>query len=622
VSWTYKEGLKAIENNEEFFLGIGIGLFAAAGVAYIVSAKEPQLPRQDNKLEKAPVPLKLYVPYDRGGFYFGNVSKKRKGHRRGNPYRQRPAGFYGKSMDKDGNILIIGGPGSGKTTGHVYPTMKTWKGSMVMVDVKGGMEKLWRSIHKGDVKELTVFTPLQMGASSCTFDPFFLMKADPSNAAGHACDIAEALVAISTSDREPFWKESAQNLLAGSLLHYFHCGKSFIEAMKDMSTRSVSEIICMVMNGDCEQAKSFVSKMQGISGKTAASVGLNLTSLSRFLLNPGVIGSLTPGPERPTLDWMKLNSARKPFDVIIDVHGVALAQCAPLVRLMLTQLVKTLSLRDEKHYGGNDLPPVLICIDEFPQLERIPAMINALTTLRSKGVTMALCVQSLASLDATYGHDEARVILDACRYKVIRNANDVESQKYLSALIGTTDVAAASASISKFGANATLGRRQRPLVYPEELGRLRKSILITPYGTCQVTPGKIYPPAPTQQQREIERLSTDLAMLRSMVESFENSTNRISNDTAQEQVKSSPVKECDSPDSSSVREEQQMDTVCKFCAEAPRSTKEIMAHLGIKARPYFVDTILKPLLDQGRLVMTHPESPKHPDQKYLAACTD
>lgn len=159
-----------MENNEEFFLGIGVGLFAAAGVACIVSAKEPQLPRQDNKLERAPISRELYVPYDRGGVYFGNVSvpKGRKAS------HQRPAGFYGKSMDKDGNILIIGGPGSGKTTGHVYPTMKTWKGSMVMVDVKGGMEKLWRSIHKGDGKELTVFTPLQMGASSCSSIRFSL----------------------------------------------------------------------------------------------------------------------------------------------------------------------------------------------------------------------------------------------------------------------------------------------------------------------------------------------------------------------------------------------------------------------------------------------------------------
>ena len=613
-------------------IGLATGAAVTLGIACIVSVAEPQIPRQDNKLENSPVPSELYVPNSRGGFYFGNVPLP-EGHK---ACCQCPAGFYGKPMTADGNILVIGGPGSGKTTGHVYPTMKTWKGSMIMLDVKGGMEKLWRSIHKDDGKELRVFAPFQCGADTCTFDPFSLMKANELNAAGHACDIAEALVAISASDKEPFWRESAQNLLAGFLLHCFRCGKSFIEAMKDMSDRSVSEMVALIMDGPCEQAKSFVSKLQGMSGKTAASVGLNLNKLSKFLLNPDVTGSLTPNPGRPVLNWMELNSAKRPIDVIIDVRGDALAQCAPLVRLVLTQLVKMLSLRGEKHYGGNDLPPVLLCIDEFPQLECMPAMISALTTLRSKGVTMALCVQSLASLEATYGHNEARVILDACGYKVIRNANDVESQKYLSELIGTTDVLSLSPSVScgmsaslgyrpvaTPGVSISLGRRQRPLIYPEALGRLRgKAILITPYGTCQVIPKPIYPPVPSQRQAEIEYLTTNLALLCSMIESSVNSANRDSNDVTQNQVIPAPVQGNENPAASGVRDASKMEAVCEYCASEARTAREIMAHLNIKARQHFCAVILRPLLKQGRLAMTHPESPKHPDQKYRTVCVD
>ena len=608
-----------MDHNEKVMLGFAASVALAAGVSYYVAKTEPQLPRQDNKLEDTPVPSALYVPNNRGGFYFGNVPMPE----RSKAHHQGPTGFYGKSMTADGNILVVGGPGSGKTTGHVYPTMKTWKGSIIMLDVKGGMDKLWRSIHKDDGKELRVFAPFQCGADTCTFDPFSLMKADELNAAGHACDIAEALVASSASDREPFWKESAQNLLAGSLLHYFRCGKSFIEAMKDMSDRSVSEMVALIMDGPCEQAKSFVSKLQGMSGKTAASVGLNLNKLSRFLLNPEVIGSLTLTPERPVLDWMDLNSAKRPIDTIIDVRGIALAQCAPLVRLVLTQLVKMLSLRGEKRYGGNDLPPVLICIDEFPQLERMPAMISALTTLRSKGVTMALCVQSLASLDATYGHDEARVILDACGYKVIRNANDAESQEYLSKLIGTTDVLSLSPSASVTGASGSLGRRQRPLIYPEALGRLRgKAILITPYGTCQVTPKPVYPPVPSKRQAEIEYLTANLALLRSMIETPGNLANRGCNDVTQSQMVPAPVRGNGPSEVSDISAASKMEAVCKYCTDEARTAKEIMEHLGVKARQHFCDTILKTLLDQGRLEMTHPESPKHPDQKYRTVCTD
>ncbi len=375
-----------------------------------------------------------------------------------------------------------------------------------------------------------------------------------------------------------------------------------------------------------------MSQFREASGKTAASIGMNLTKLSRFLLNPEVIGSLTPDSARSMLDWSELNSARKPFDVIIDVHGVALSQCAPLVRLMLTQLVKVLSMREEKSYKKSPVPPVLICIDEFPQLERMPAMISALTTLRSKDVTIALCVQSPAALDATYGNDEARVIRDACSFQVFRSVNDWESQKSLSESIGTMDVLEASLSVAPSmrgtGASISVGRRQRPVIYPEALGRLRNPVLVTPYGACQVPGGVVYPPEKKEPVMTIEMLSAEVESLQAMLEASLNMKSQAGNQVDvgcdnQEQAALPLEDECGvCSEGGIVNPGRLMDEVCEYCAEAPRRLKEIMEHLGVKARSYFTFTVMNPLLDQGRLKMTHPEAPKHPDQKYCAVCTE
>lgn len=601
----------------------------ALGLFWLLCTKEPKLPRQDNRADEASIPPELIVPTADGGFYFGKVPLPTDRRSR---YRN-PAAFCGKPMDMDGNILVVGGPGSGKTTGHVYPTMETWKGSMVMLDVKGDMEALWRSIHKEDGKKLYVFAPLHKGAGTCAFDPFALMKANPTNAAGHACDIAEALVPLSASDREPVWSEAAQSVLTGALVYYFYKEKPFMGAMAAMGNLKVSEIIRIIMDSGCERAKPFVSKFQGASDKTMASIGLNLTKLSRFLLNQEVIGSLTPSEGRPLLDWSKLNEAQEPFDVIIDVHGVALNQCAPLVRLMLTQLVQVLSMREEKSYRKGEVSPLLICIDEFPQLERMPTMLSALTTLRSKSVTMALCVQSLASLDATYGHDEARVILDACSFKVIRNANDLESQKYLSELIGTMDILdpSLSTSLSMQGVSASVsaGRKQRPVIYPEALGRLKDPILITPYGTCQVPPLAVYPPKKEKLTMTVEILSAEVESLQAMLEVSLDKIGQVSNqldvgDICQAQASFSAEDEagaCAEAQNAN-SQDQRMDEICRYCAEMPRTAKQIVAYIGAESRSNCYETYIRPLIEKGRLEMTNPESPTSPNQKYRAASTD
>jgi type IV secretion system protein VirD4 len=63
--------------------------------------------------------------------------------------------------------------------------------------------------------------------------------------------------------------------------------------------------------------------------------------------------------------------------------------------------------------------------------------VNGLATLRSKKIIICLIVQSLAQLDAIYGRDQRKVIVDNSAYKTILNATDAETQEYFSRLVGT-----------------------------------------------------------------------------------------------------------------------------------------------------------------------------------------
>lgn len=55
-----------------------------------------------------------------------------------------------------------------------------------------------------------------------------------------------------------------------------------------------------------------------------------------------------------------------------------------------------------------------------------------------------------------------------------------------------------------------------------------------------------------------------------------------------------------------------------FCSE-PRSKGEIQRHLGISSERYVRQELIRPLLDDGRLVQTMPDKPRSPNQRYVRA---
>ena len=62
------------------------------------------------------------------------------------------------------------------------------------------------------------------------------------------------------------------------------------------------------------------------------------------------------------------------------------------------------------------------------------------------------------------------------------------------------------------------------------------------------------------------------------------------------------------------------ENLLRFCA-VPRNREEIAAFLGIKSVTYAIKTHVAPLIEQGLIVLSIPEKPKSPRQRYTAAHT-
>lgn len=129
-------------------------------------------------------------------------------------------GYVGKSDAEDGHVLVVGESGRGKTMSMVIPTMGTWGGIQIILDVKGNLPGYWKKLNNRKGKRVMVFEP--GSPDSCRYDPFiFLRHGGEKNLAGNARDLALALIPLLPSVTDPVWIQVSQNFLTGAFIYSY-----------------------------------------------------------------------------------------------------------------------------------------------------------------------------------------------------------------------------------------------------------------------------------------------------------------------------------------------------------------------------------------------------------------
>ena len=377
--------------------------------------------------------------------------------------------------------------------GQVIPTMKTWRGSQIIVDVKGNLFNYWKVLNKNTGKKIKVFSPGTLDDSSCGYDPYAPLRR--GDIVGNARILALALMPLLPSNQDPVWIKAAQNYLTSAIIYCFGIGCSFIETMSKIQLTFITEMIDVIKDSDNMIAKVYMNKLKEVQKKVITNIGMELSNIAGFVTDPAIYNVFRPDAERDLIDWADLNSTTEPLDIILEFPEVNLERWEPMILLVINQLIKSLEQRSERtHVKNSELPPVLVMLDEFPRLGKISAIKNGLATLRSRGVTFALFVQSLANLDETYGSATARVITDICSFKVILGVSDPVSQEYFSDAVGTTEsnrrgfgfnFEPVNGMIASYSGN--ISEIREPIIYQHEFLTLKDVVVINPFnGFCRV----------------------------------------------------------------------------------------------------------------------------------------
>ena len=398
-----------------------------------------------------------------------------------------PKNLVGIPQGKEGNILVVGANGSGKSRCIAKTTLLTWNGAMAVLDPKGELYAHYMELRKsGKVDREAILFDLTCDDGKC-YDP--LHGIIPGSVEEIECmkDIVRSICPTNTKCPDPFWDNAERNILFASLLHYHGEGCNFIIIITKVLLSTIKQLCKEINEGDTELAKMYIQNLSKVDSKIRASFSCGLlNALGDLVSNPYLLKAFCGDNEGSDhFGWANLEK----YNIFIRVPEDKIEQWSIPIRIMFTQLFHYLMKRPDKYSDeGRKNIQTLLLLDDFARFGKIELITEAITTLRSKNVNICIMLQSLAQLDRIYGVDDRRIICDNCQFKVILSAYDGDTQKHLSELIGSTvkwkedytDIEDTCGSIDSTSRHHSSHRV--PVIYPHEFKTLNKVLFDTPHG--------------------------------------------------------------------------------------------------------------------------------------------
>ena len=383
-----------------------------------------------------------------------------------------------KPENLDGHILVCGGPGSGKSAAIAIPTLLTWQSPVFAIDIKGELSE--KTAKKRKSSKVFGF-----GYGECGFNPFFLIDTKKADLISQIKGIAVALIPIPPEEKNPFWKQNAQNYLTGCLLWAYLKEIEFAEIMEMIQAVPPQKMAMAICEDDFKEPKLFMNHFADMAHDTLSGV---FAEVSNVILPFATDVQLREALSKPKSQCILPSDLDNGTSIYIHLEEYRLEQLRNFLTLMVNQFLKHFEQRSEE-----DSNRVLFLLDEFARLGKIDSIMNGLATLRSKKITICLIFQSLAQLDVIYGRDQRKAIFDNCSFWSLLRVSDTDTQKYFADAIGTYDRAKKSSSVNHgdfkvLGSSGTsITTEEKRIIKPEELNKLDDElILISPYGFNRV----------------------------------------------------------------------------------------------------------------------------------------
>ena len=416
--------------------------------------------------------------------------------------------------DRNKNITVIGGSGSGKTFSYVKPSLMQLHPncSYVITDPKGTLLPDVGWMFKKHGYKIRTFNTIDF-KKSLHYNPLSYIRSEKD-----ILKVVNVLIENTSGQGsqsgEKFWVD-CERLLYTALIAFMEM--RIVPEQRTIPTMIKLIELCKVEEDnenyvspvdimfedlaadepDCLAAKQYV-KFKQAAGKTMKSILISCGAR----LAPFDIDDLREITSYDELELDKLGDEETAFFIIMSDTD---STYAFLIAMIMYQMFNLLCEHADNDCGGKLKKHVRCVLDEFANIGKIPDFERLISTIRSRGISCSIILQSMTQLKSQY-KDDAETIIDCCDTVIFLGGKSTATTEQLSKMIGKETIDSQSISENR-GSNgsSTLQNNilQRDLIDPAEIGRLsRNECLVLISGLPPFRDAK-YPTAKHKRYHEI-----------------------------------------------------------------------------------------------------------------------
>ncbi|HEY6641055.1 type IV secretory system conjugative DNA transfer family protein [Povalibacter sp.] len=389
-------------------------------------------------------------------------------------------------LDGQQGVALAAPPRTGKGVGVVIPNALNWPGSLVCVDIKKENWTVTAGYRQQQGQPCFLLDPFGEDGSTARWNPFFYVSANPQRRVNDLQRIAEMLYP-DPPNVDPFWTASARSLFLGIAMYLFETPSL---------PKTIGEVLRQGMASDDEgfgqhwkrlvegrnsgrfplssQCVRALYDVIDLAPVTASSIRKTFTSRLDLWLNP-ILDAATSGND------FDLRELRKtPMSIYVGVNPDDLHRLRPVLSLFFQQAIG-LQTRELPERSPALKHQVMMLLDEFTALGRIPIIAEAISYLPGYNVRVVLVIQTPAQLREVYGQNGAETMLKSLGARIAFAPKDAVDAKEISEELGYTTVKVKSWSKpaadwlnpkGRRGRSVNVSEQKRALFLPQEVKEL------------------------------------------------------------------------------------------------------------------------------------------------------
>ena len=383
-------------------------------------------------------------------------------------------------------VCLAAPPRAGKGAGVVIPNLLNWPDSVICVDIKRENWIKTAGFRAASGQACYLFDPFSEGGRTARWNPFHYVAENPERRLNDLQRIAEMLYP-DPPNVDPFWTASARSLFLGIALYLFETPSL---------PKTIGEVLRQGMASDDEgfgqhwkrlvegrnsgkfplspQCVRSLYDVIDLAPVTASSIRKTFTSRLDLWLNP-ILDWATSGND---FDLRELRANR--MSIYVGVNPDDLHRLRPVVNLLFQQAIG-LQTRELPEHNPALKYQVMMLLDEFAALGRIPIIAEGISYLPGYNVRCVLVIHTPSQLREIYGAHAAETMLKSLAARIVFAAKDHSDAREISDELGFTTVRVKSVSTPLFGFGNPRGQRgrsqnvseqRRALLLPQEVKAL------------------------------------------------------------------------------------------------------------------------------------------------------